>query len=149
MSQPHFETEKALADWLTDDTWPGRSWTAIDKADDTIAGRFVAFPGRDDRVLEVGYVTVLNRQGQGVARECMTALVTHLFEIEGYRRLFAEVDAENGPSLALAERIGFKREAYLREHEITHKGLCDMVVYGALRQEWLMAAKSNCLDLIV
>jgi RimJ/RimL family protein N-acetyltransferase len=36
----------------------------------------------------------------------------------------------------LAERLGFSLEGRLREHETTHKGLCDMLVYGLLRREW-------------
>jgi cytosine/adenosine deaminase-related metal-dependent hydrolase len=39
-------------------------------------------------------------------------------------------------SAGLAERLGFSLEGRLREHETTHKGLCDMLVYGLLRREW-------------
>ncbi|WP_085558357.1 GNAT family N-acetyltransferase [Azospirillum agricola] len=46
-------------------------------------------------MLELGYITVAQRQGQGVATECIGALVDHLFQNEGYRQLFAEIDAEN------------------------------------------------------
>ncbi|MBP2233380.1 RimJ/RimL family protein N-acetyltransferase [Azospirillum agricola] len=136
MSQPHFATMEALADWLTDSTWAGRSWVAMDKSDGSVAGRYVAYPGRDAGVLELGYITVAQRQGQGVATECMAALVDHLFQNEGYRRLFAEIDAENAASTALIERLGFVREGCLREHETTHKGVCDTVVYGLLYREW-------------
>lgn len=136
MSRPHFESEEELADWLTDPTWDGRSWVAIDKTANRIAGRFVVAPGRDAGVAELGYVTVLDRQGQGVARACMTALITHLFEVEGLRRVFVEIDAANTASIALAESLGFTREGCLREHEITHNGLCDLVFCGLLRRDW-------------
>ncbi|NPD17535.1 GNAT family N-acetyltransferase [Xinfangfangia sp. D13-10-4-6] len=72
MSQPHFSSLDGLADWLTDSGWPGRTWVAIDKADGSLAGRYVAFPGRDEGVLELGYITVADRQGHGVATECMS-----------------------------------------------------------------------------
>lgn len=109
---------------------------AIDKADSALVGRFVVVPGRDSGVVEVGYITVLGRQGRGVASTALRALLEHLFHTEGVRKVFAEIDAENLPSIALAERLGFVREGCLRQHEITHKGLCDMVVYGLLRDEW-------------
>ncbi|SEC19710.1 Protein N-acetyltransferase, RimJ/RimL family [Rhodobacter sp. 24-YEA-8] len=141
MSQPHFTSPEALADWLTDSEWPGRTWVAIDKTDGTLAGRFVAFPGRDAGVLELGYITIAERQGHGVATECVTALVDHLFSEGDYRRLYAEIDAENEASVRLIERLGFTREAYLRQHEVTHKGLCDLVIYGLLRDEWTGAVK--------
>ncbi|MND59877.1 hypothetical protein D3C80_510940 [compost metagenome] len=66
----------------------------------------------------------------------MRALIGYLFAKEGYRRLYAELDAENAASVALIERLGFMREGCLRQHEISHKGLCDMLVYGLLRGEW-------------
>ncbi|WP_198672081.1 GNAT family N-acetyltransferase [Pseudogemmobacter bohemicus] len=137
MSQPHFTSVEQLADWLTDSEWPGRTWVAIDKLDGSLAGRYVASPGRDDGVLELGYVTTTGRQGHGVATECMTALVDHLFMEGGVRRLYLEIDAENLASVRLADRLGFTCEGCLRQHEITHKGLCDMLVYGLLHTEWL------------
>lgn len=135
MSQPHFETLDALADWLTDSDWPGMSWVAQDRRDGSIVGRYVAFPGRDEGVLELGYLTVAERQGQGVGAECMAALVDHLFRSGTFRKLYVEIDAENEASVALIRRLGFKLEGCLREHETTHKGLCDMMIFGLLRRE--------------
>ena len=66
----------------------------------------------------------------------MTALIDHLFEREKYRRLFAEIDSENTPSIALAKWLGFTFEGCLREHENTHKGLCNLLIYGLLSREW-------------
>ncbi len=136
MSQPHFTSLEQLADWLMDSEWPGRTWVAIDKTDGSLAGRYVAFPGRDAGVLELGYVTAAGRQGQGVATECMRALVGHLLLEGDYRRLYVEIDAENQASMRLIERLGFQREGCPRQHETTHKGLCDMLIYGLLRGEW-------------
>ncbi|WP_442483923.1 GNAT family N-acetyltransferase [Aeoliella sp. SH292] len=136
LSRPAFQTVDELTDWLLDSSWPGRSWVALDKSDGTIVGRYVAAPATDKGVQEIGYTTVVGRQGQGVAVECMAALVRHLFLNEGCRRLHAKIDAENVASIALIERLGFTREGLLREHETTHKGLCDMAMYGLLRREW-------------
>lgn len=136
LTRPAFGSEQELADWLTDPDWNGRSWVAVDKAGGAIAGRFVAVPGREAGVAELGYITVVGRQAEGVARECMTALIAHLFDREGHRRLIAEIDAQNTASIALAQRLGFTREGCLREHETTHNGLCDMLIYGLLRREW-------------
>lgn len=136
LARPHFETEAELRFWLTDPEWNGRSWVAIDKSDDAIVGRFVAVPTGDNEVTELGYVTISDKQGQGIASACTAALISYLFEQENNRRLFAEIDARNLASIALAERLGFTREACLREHERTHIGLCDMLIFGLLRREW-------------
>lgn len=140
LSHPAFTTLEELADWLTDPDWPGLSWVAIDKADGTLAGRYVAYPGRDEGVLELGYITIAGRQGQGVARECMAELVDHLFSTTPCRKLYAEIDAENQASVRLIERLGFRREGCLRQHEVSHKGLCDLLIHGLLRSEWAAAA---------
>lgn len=136
MSQPHFEDVETLAGWLSDPTWPGRTWIAVDKSDGRISGRYVAFPGRDDAVLELGYITVIDRQGRGVAKECMSALVDHLFSQERCRKLYMEIDAQNAASVALAQSLGFMREGLLREHEITHIGVCDLLIFGLLQRDW-------------
>ena len=136
LSRGAFLHEKELGDWLTDPTWAGRSWAAIDKADGELAGRFVAVPTNESGMSELGYITVVDRQGQGVARECMEALISHLFERENHRRVFVEIDDDNVASIALIERLGFKREGCLREHETTHRGLCNLLIYGLLRREW-------------
>lgn len=136
MSQPHFEDIATFSDWLNDKEWPGRTWIAIDQVSEEVAGRYVAFPSRDNGVLELGYITVVDRQRQGVARECMTALIAHIFTTGRYRKLYMEIDAENRSSIALAESLGFVREACLRQHETTHNGVCDLLVYGLLIREW-------------
>src|SRR4028118_1772797 len=92
LSRGAFLHEKELGDWLTDPSWPGRSWVAIDKADGELVGRFVAVPTKEGDMSELGYITVVDRQGQGVARECMEALISHLFEREDHRRVFVEID---------------------------------------------------------
>lgn len=137
MSRPRFDDPEALADWLTDPDWNGRSWVAIDRADGALVGRFVVVPGRDPGVVEVGWITVAGRQRLGVGTRALRALLDHLFYAERVRKVFAEIDAENTASLALADRLGFVREGCLREHEVTHKGLCDLVVYGLLRADWI------------
>lgn len=137
LSRPMFESEEELWGWLGDPDWQGRTWIAED-ADGPrkgeIAGRFVAVPAHEPRVEDVGYITCIARQRSGVARECMAALIPHLFET-GTRKLTAEVDARNTASIHLLEKLGFTREALLREHETTHAGLCDVALYGLLASE--------------
>ena len=134
LTRPAFATEDELWGWLADPAWNGRSWIAEDAAGD-IAARVVAVPAHEAGVEEVGYITAHHRQGQGVARECTAALVRHLFHTERARKLTAEVDAANTPSIRLLEALGFTREALFRQHETTHIGLRDVAVYGKLRSQ--------------
>ncbi|MBX7541769.1 GNAT family N-acetyltransferase [Qipengyuania sphaerica] len=134
LTRPLFESEEELWGWLAEPTWNGRTWIAEDAAGE-VAGRFVAIPAHEDGVAEIGYITCAHRQGEGVARECTAALVRHLIGQEGHRKLLAEVDMENAASIRLLERLGFTREALFREHETTHKGLCDVAIYGLLASD--------------
>ena len=132
LSRPAFESGAELWDWLAAPDWPGLTWIAED--DGGVAARFVAVPAHEDGVFEIGYITCIHRQREGIAREGVGALVEHLFD-KGARKLTAEVDSENTASIALLERLGFTREAHLREHETTHEGLCDVLLYGLLASD--------------
>ena len=138
LTRPAFASEEELWGWLAEPGWQGRTWIAED-AQGQVAGRFVAVPAHEAGVEDVGYITCMNRQRDGVARECMAALILHLFEVPveqgGARKLTAEVDTRNTASIALLERLGFTREAHLREDETTHAGLCDVLLYGLLKHE--------------
>ena len=134
LSRPAFSSEEELWGWLADPDWNGRTWIAED-AQGQVAGRFVAIPAHEDGVEEIGYITCAHTQGEGVARECTAALVRQLIEVEGKRKLLAEVDMRNTPSIRLLQRLGFTREALFREHETTHSGLCDVAVYGLLASD--------------
>ncbi|MEM6859040.1 MAG: GNAT family protein [Pseudomonadota bacterium] len=153
LSREAFATEDELWDWLADPAWPGLTWIAQDSethgpetqgAEDAVVARFVAVPAdgtspEHGAVFEIGYITVMHRQGEGVARECMSALIDHLLAPDHeprVRKLTAEVDVRNAPSIALLERLGFTREATLREADATHIGLCDVHWYGLLAREW-------------
>jgi len=135
LSRPAFASEEDLWGWLADPTWNGRTWIAEDTSGD-VAARLVAVPGHEAGVEEIGYITCAHRQREGVASECAKALITHLFDADGARKLTAEVDTRNAASVALLESLGFIREAHLREHETTHAGLCDVYWYGLLRSEF-------------
>lgn len=136
LSRCAFVDEEDLAAWLVDPEWNGRSWVAVDRAYGGLVGRFGLVSTAEVGMSELGYITVTDWQGRGVARECAAALISHAFEVENQRRLVAEIDAESTASIALIESLGFTREGWLREHETTHKGLCDVLIYGLLRHEW-------------
>lgn len=136
LTRPAFASEEELWGWLADPTWNGRTWIAED-GEGQVAARFVSVPAHEEGVEEIGYITCAHRQREGVARECTEALVRHLFETDRLRKITAEVDAENAASIRLLGSLGFTREAYFREHETTHIGLRDVMMYGLLAKDFL------------
>jgi RimJ/RimL family protein N-acetyltransferase len=64
--------------------------------------------------LEIGYWIRASRLRQGLATEAAAALTRLAFEWCGALRVEIHVDPANAPSLAVAERLGYVREATLR-----------------------------------
>ena len=70
---------------------------------------------RDFNTLEMGYVFNKNYWGKGYAAESCQALIEEAFSRKVHR-IYAECDPENENSWKLLERLGFKREAYLKQN---------------------------------
>jgi len=136
-SRGPFANETELAQWLVPDGgWrEGRSWAVAERAEGPAIARLVAID-RGDSITEVGYLVSRDRQGEGVAREALSALIGHLFAEERRRRLYADTDPDNLASNRLLDRLGFTLEGRLREHWTTHIGRRDSLIWGLLAQEW-------------
>ncbi|MFM2719173.1 GNAT family N-acetyltransferase [Microbacterium mcarthurae (nom. nud.)] len=106
-------------------------------ADGAIIGDLVLFHlDGDAGSAEIGWVLSPAAGGQGLATEAVRALIDTAFSIYGLRRLVARIDADNVRSLALAERLGMRREAHLVENEWFKGRWSDEVDYAVLAREW-------------
>lgn len=85
---------------------------------------------------EIGWVVSPAVAGQGLATEAVRALIDTAFGVYGLRRLTARIDAENARSLALAERVGMRREAHHIENAWSKGRWSDELVYALLSREW-------------
>ena len=96
---------------------------------------FVFAAERRPAVSEIGYLIGPAHWGRGVAREAVSAVISHLFA-SGTRRIFADVDPDAQASARLLERLGFVCEGRLREEWQTHIGIRDTLLYALLAREW-------------
>ena len=87
---------------------------------------------------EIGWVMSPAAAGRGLATEAVRALVDTAFSVYGLRRLVARIDADNVRSIALAERVGMRREAHLVENEWFKGRWSDEVDYAVLAREWTL-----------
>lgn len=130
-------TVDELRDYLTPGGIPcGRSWGITIKQGYGTAIGTLSVIARRPGVSEIGYLVARAYWGKGVAAEAVSCLVDHLFRAEGHRRLCADTDPDNLHSNHLLERLGFRREGYLREEWETHIGVRDSVIWGLLASEW-------------
>jgi RimJ/RimL family protein N-acetyltransferase len=114
-----------------EDAWQGWTVTLDGEPVGTLsAGR------RRKGVVEIGYLLVRRHWGRGIGREMVGCLVRLLFEEEGARRLYADVDPDNAASVALLEGLGFRLEGRLRQSWDSHIGIRDSLIFGLLADEW-------------
>lgn len=108
---------------------------AITEADDVALGWVIIFDRRPG-VGEIGYILRRDRWAGGIAGEAVAGVLDHAFGEMGMRRVYADTDPDNRGSIALLERLGFRREGHLRAEWETHIGVRDSLIYGLLRDEW-------------
>src|SRR3954452_13140074 len=84
---------------------------------------------------EFGYLVGTAARGRGVATRALRLYSGWAFDELGIERLEVLVQRDNMASLALAERVGFRREGVLRSHTALRGRRVDMVVLGMLRGE--------------
>ena len=129
--------ERSLA---VDPTWHA-AWAVLARAD----GRFVGvvnYHARQpwNRRLAVGWILVPRCQGQGYMAEAMRALLSHCFETLDSHRIEAEIDPGNARSARLANRLGFRREALLRDRLFVAGQPRSAWMHALFRPDWRAAA---------
>lgn len=70
---------------------------------------------RDFDALEIGFVFNRSYQHQGYAWKSCEKLIDAAFAV-GVHRIYAECDPENSASWGLLERLGFAKEAHMRQN---------------------------------
>lgn len=92
---------------------------------------------------EIGYMFNSKYQKQGYATEAAGPLICRTFQIEGAHRISAFCNPDNIASWKLLERLGVRREGYLRQNVTVRQDengnpiWQDTFLYGILKGEWL------------
>ena len=87
----------------------------------------------DTGYFEIGYWLRASAEGHGYMREAVSLLVEFAARDLLASRLEIRCDARNARSAAVAESLGFKREAHLRNHmRATDGEIRDTLVFGLI-----------------
>jgi ribosomal-protein-alanine N-acetyltransferase len=89
------------------------------------------------RRLAVGWILVRPWRRQGIMREAVPALLNHCFGILGAHRIEARIEAENAPSLRLAEYLGFQHEGDMRDWTFVDGEPRSVQMHALLRPDWV------------
>jgi [ribosomal protein S5]-alanine N-acetyltransferase len=89
-----------------------------------------------DRRAELGYWLGADAWGAGYATEAASAIVDLGFDSLALERIYAQVLAGNDASCRVLDKLAMVNEGVRRNHVRKGKRMCDVVMYGLLRQEW-------------
>ncbi|MFI9294521.1 GNAT family N-acetyltransferase [Streptomyces gardneri] len=81
--------------------------------------------------------------GRGLVTRAARALIDWAIEVRGIRRVEWVVASGNGPSIAVARRLGMTRDGILRESYAYRGELHDEEVWSVLASEWRSAKPAD------
>ncbi|WP_455511010.1 GNAT family N-acetyltransferase [Butyricimonas paravirosa] len=84
---------------------------------------------------EVGYWLGEDYWGRGIMSEAVALLVDYVFQETEIIRLFASVYEYNPASMKVLEKVGFTRQAILRDAAIKNGRVIDMYYYDLVKRE--------------
>jgi ribosomal-protein-alanine N-acetyltransferase len=87
---------------------------------------------RDHFRSEIGYILAKQHRGQGFIHEALRAVIAFGFAALKLHSIEAQLDPENVRSARLLERLGFVKEAHLKENYFVHGGFVDTAIYSLL-----------------
>lgn len=85
---------------------------------------------------DIGYELNPDYWGRGLATEAARAIVHFGFTELGLHRIWSWCVADNVGSARVLEKVGFKLEGRMRDHEYFKGRFWDTLIYGMLRSEW-------------
>jgi RimJ/RimL family protein N-acetyltransferase len=95
------------------------------------------------RRLAVGWILIPPWRRQGIMREAVPALLNHCFDALGAHRIEARIEAENVPSLRLAEWLGFQREGFMRDWAFVAGEPRSLHMHALLRPDWVHVSSTS------
>ncbi|GMV31718.1 MAG: acetyltransferase [Rhodanobacteraceae bacterium] len=118
-----------------EEVWP---WGITRQDDDELFGIVTLFSvNRVQRRSEIGYQLRPSHWGQGYAQEALRAVLGYGIDALELGRVEADIDPRNEASCRLVERLGFRREGYLRERWRVNGEITDTALYGLLAREFV------------
>lgn len=107
-----------------------------DLNDDLIGDCAVKLDPYQEKIVEIGITVRKEYHKQGYAYEGLSLLIDYLFREMHIHKIQAEIDSRNFASQALFEKLGFSKEAHLKEHYFDAR-------YGKWFDEYLYALLSH------
>lgn len=95
----------------------------------------------DINTVEIGYCIGKKFWGQGFTSEAFGALIPFFFEEMQVNRVESRYDLNNPASGKVMEKCGLIREGMKRQGDKNNSGICDVVLYGLVKDDWQRTKK--------
>jgi ribosomal-protein-serine acetyltransferase len=95
-----------------------------------------------NRACSLGYWIESRRQGQGIVTRCVSAMLDYLFDEMRLHRVVIQCAVGNLRSCAIPERLGFTKEAVLRDAQLNGARWLDLATWSILEDEWRPVAQA-------
>lgn len=92
---------------------------------------------------EIGYWLAKDATGHGLMTRAAAVMIDYLIADRGLHRVVIRARVDNGPSRAVAERLGFVHEGTERGGEHLRGVIRDVAVYSLLAPEWRARAATR------
>ena len=102
----------------------------------------IHFVGPENQQCEFGITLNPDFQAKGYATEALRVAIDYLFKELRKHRIFVSIDPANLPSVALFERLLFRKEAHMIKSYWTGKEWTDDLIYALLKDEWQSGART-------
>lgn len=128
--------EQLTKPWLfTLGRWNG--FVICQAGDDNAIGEIVFnIEDWDCQRAEIGYRISNEMAGRGICTQAVSLLINYLFNELGFFKLVAKCDTRNIASYKVMEKLGFKREAYFKDHYLLGEEWTDQYDYGLLSSQY-------------
>jgi ribosomal-protein-alanine N-acetyltransferase len=137
MTRPAMPDVAATIAMMTE--WLGEgndiNWVISATPDGPALGRVAVYPRGQNNVWEAACMITPAARGHNLAARGLARALDHAFDRLGARRIMADIDPDNIPSLRVFEKLGFTLEARLRGEWEMHIGIRDSLIYGLLRDD--------------
>ncbi len=90
----------------------------------------------------IGILIAAEQQDKGYGRQALELALDYAFSELSLHKVMLTIFSYNTRSIALAEKLGFRREGAFRQHVLRDGIRHDMYLYSLLRSEW-KAARPN------
>jgi ribosomal-protein-serine acetyltransferase len=114
----------------------GQEYAFVIIENETVIGRIGIYKiDAQNKIGEIGYWIIENKQGQGIVTKACKAIINFCFSDLQLNRIEIRCGTENSKSKAIAEKLNFTHEGIIREGEQLYDRFIDLDLYALLKSE--------------